>query len=186
MEGSERGSVLTELFEHFDDQYGPAKIYGELWRRALLAALEKAGSETALAQMLKPSVTDETVRNWRSGLVLAPQDEGHVDQIIDLSGEQVAQHNHRGIRRYIERVRGAHRMLGRIFNRAVVEQLWEPGGPEQRKLEEMLGGVDLTELFSSVELRTVAWAATESRDVPPSLLGRTLRRDHPELRGHLE
>jgi hypothetical protein len=186
MEGSERGSTLTELFEYFDDQYGPAKVYGVLWRRALLAALEKACSETALAQTLEPPVTEETVHNWRIGLVLAPQDEGHLNQVIDLSGEQVAQHNRRAIRRYIERVRGAHRTLGRIFNRAVVEQLREPGGLEQRKLEEMLGGVDLTKLFSSVELRTIDWIATESRDVPPSLLGRTLRHDHPEVRGHSE
>jgi hypothetical protein len=186
MEGSERGSALTELFEHFDDQYGPAKVYGELWRRALRAAFEKAGSDTALAQTLKPPVTDQTVRNWRTGVVLAPQDEGHFNQVIDLSGEQVAQHNRPRIRRYIERVRGAHRALGRIFNRAIGEQLWEPGGPEQRKLEEMLGGVDLTELFSSVELRTIEWAATESRYVPPSLLGRTLGNDHPYVRGHSE
>jgi hypothetical protein len=184
MEGSERGSVLTELFEYFDDHYGPAKVYGELWRRTLLTALEKAGSETTLAQMLMPPVTGETVHNWRIEFVLAPQDEGHVNQIIDLSGEQVAQHNRRSIRRYIERTRGAHRILGRIFNRAVVEQLWEPDGPEQRKLEEMLGGIDLTELLGSVELHTIAWTATESRYVPPSLLGRTLQRDHPEVRGH--
>lgn len=183
MEGSDRGSVLTELFEHFDDQYGPAKVYGELWRRAFLAALEKAGSETALAQMLKPPVTDETVHNWRIWLH-APGDKGHINQIIDLSGEKVAQHNRRAIRRYIERTRGSHRLLGRILNRAVVEHLWEPGGPEQRKLEEMLGGVDLTDLLSSVELRTVDWAATENRYVPQSLLGRTLQRDHPEVRGH--
>ena len=186
MEGSERGSILTELFEYFDDQYGPAKVYGVLWRRALLAALERAGSESALAQTLEPPVTEETVHNWRVGLVLAPQDEEHINQVIGLSGEQVAQHNRRGIRRYIERVRGAHRKLGRIFNRAVVEQLREPGGPEHRKLEEMLGGVDLTKLFRSVELRTIDWVATESRDVSPSLLGRTLRHDHPEVRGHSE
>lgn len=186
MEGSERGSALTELFEHFDDQYGPAKVYGELWRRALRAAWEQAGSDSALAQTMRPPVTDQTVRNWRRGVVLAPQEEGHFNQVLDLSGEEVAQHNRRRIRRYVERVRGAHRTLGRIFNRAIGEQLWEPGGREQRQLEEMLGGVDLTELFSSVEVRTVDRAVSESRYVPPGLLGRTLPHDHPEVRGHTE
>ena len=186
MEGSERGSAVTELLEHFDDQYGPAHVYGELWRRALRIALEKAGSETALARMLKPPVTDQTVHNWRTGLVLAPQDQGHFNQVIDSSADHVAQHNRQRIRRYIERVRGAHRALGRIFNRAIGEQLWEPGGPEQRKLEKMLGNVDLTELFSSVELRAIEWVATASRFVPPSLLGRSLGHDHPQVRGYAE
>lgn len=184
MEGSERGSALTELFEIFDDQYGPAKVYGELWRRVLRLASEKAGSDSVLARMMRPPVTEQTARNWRTSEVLAPMDDDHFDQLIDLSGEEVAQHNRHRIRRYIERVRGAHRALGRILNRAIGEQLWEPGGPEQRQLEEMLGDVDLTELFSSVEVCSIAWAAEESRDVPTGLLGRTLPEAHPEVRGH--
>lgn len=185
MEGSERGSALTELFEHFDDQYGPAKVYGELWRRALRSALSATGSDADLAASLTPPLTEQAVRNWRMGSVLAPQDEGHFNQVIQLSGDEVAQRNRRQIRRYVERVRGAHRLLGRVFNRAIGEQLWEPDGPEQRRLEQMLGEVDLTELFSSVELRTIDWAAPRSWPVPRSLLGSTLTGVHPEVREHI-
>lgn len=180
IEGMERGSALTELFEAWEESYGPGQVYGELYRRALMSAIENAGGIDEVAAEL--GVTPRTVRAWRDGDTLAPGQEDNLRAVLELSGIEPAKQNYKGIRLYIKRVRGKHQVLGRIFNRAVSETLVDPGGPEQRLLEKETG-LDVAPILASVRRLTVAYVIDEPRQVPRSALGRFLTVDHPLVKG---
>jgi hypothetical protein len=178
MVGSERGSALTELFDAWDEQYAPGKVYGELWRQAVRRAVEVAGGHQQLADRL--GVTDQTVDNWVTGAVIGPREDEHLNAVLKLSGIDAAWQNRAAIRHYVKRVRGAHIRIGRIFTKAVSDHFADASGSERHALEEETG-IDLSELFDSVQLKHVTLTGGASQLIPRGLLGSLLGPDHPAV-----
>jgi DNA-binding transcriptional regulator YdaS (Cro superfamily) len=182
MVGSERGSALTELFDAWDEQYAPGKIYGELWRQAVRRAVEVAGGQQQLADRL--GVVCQTVEKWVTGAVIGPKADEHLNAVLKLSGIEAAWKNGTAIRRYVKRVRGAHIRIGQIFSKAVSDHFAEASGTERRALEDETG-IDLTELFDSVQLKQVTYVGAESQLVARGLLGSLLAPAHPAVKNAL-
>jgi hypothetical protein len=180
MEGSERGSATSELFDAWDSNYGPAQVYGPLYRQAVQAAIDNAGSCAQLATKLE--VSEQTVRNWRDGDVIGPDSGTHLAAVLATSGIQPAIANQARIQRYITRTRGAHSTLGKAFSRAVVNHFVDPDNATRAKLEADTGR-DLSELFDSVRLRVVDGVEPQPRSVPAGILGRPLPPTHHALTG---
>jgi hypothetical protein len=178
MEGSERGSATSELFDAWDAAYGPAQVYGPLYRQAVQAAIDQAGGRPNLAAEL--GVDPATIRNWREGDVIGPDSDAHLAAVLKRSGMPAAVANQAHIRRYIKRVRGAHINLGKAFSRAVVDHFVDPANAARASLEADTG-LDLTELFESVRLRTVERVDPQLRPVAAGLLGRPLPVTHPAI-----
>jgi len=178
MEGSERGTATSELFDAWDSAYQPAQVYGPLYRQAVHAAIENAGGCPQLAAEL--GVGEQTIRNWRDGEVIGPDSGQHLTAVLARSGIQPAIDNHARIQRYITRVRGAHITLGKAFSRAVVDHFVDPSNAARAQLEADTG-LPLGELFESVRLRTVERTDSQPRMVRAGLLGRPLPATHPAL-----
>ena len=183
MVGSERGSALTELFGAWDEQYAPGKVYGELWRQAVRGAVEVAGGQGQLADRL--SVGEQTVENWVTGAVIGPQSDQNLYRVLQMSGIEAAWKNRAAIRHYVKRVRGAHISIGRIFSKAITDHLGEASGAERRALEQETG-LDLTELFDSVQLKQVTYVGQDPQLVARGLLGSLLSPSHPVVKNALE
>ena len=182
MVGSERGSALTELFDAWDEQYAPGKVYGELWRQAVRRAVEVAGGQQQLADQL--GVVCQTVENWVTGTVIGPQADEHLNAVLKLSGIEAAWTNRVAIRHYVKRVRGAHIRIGRIFSKAVSDHFADASGSERRALEDETG-IDLTELFDSVQLKQLTHVGPDAQLVARGLLGSLLAPGHPSVKNAL-
>lgn len=176
VDGNERGTLVHDLMEAWDETFGPARVFYDLYLQAFAAAYEAAGgTDVALAAEL--GVHSGTVRAWRQRDNLAPQQDAPLKELLRLSGNESAVSHFPQIRLYLRTVRGMHRLIGRILNEAVAETLVTDDGPQQRELQE-LTHMDLTDFFAALQVFTVA-GTTIVRDVPASRLGRFLAVDDP-------
>jgi DNA-binding transcriptional regulator YiaG len=176
MPGSDRSSMLAELFDSFDQRLGPA--YPLLYARALSEAWKNAGgSDRALAARV--GVEEATVATWRRG-EHRPQQDHVLYEVLKLSEIQPAWTQRTNIREYLSTVRGHHRQIAKIFDEAVVETVVELGDQARAQLEPL--GLDLDAFFNSVQVVTVASVSDTSRDVPGSAIGQFLTADHPLLK----
>lgn len=171
--GSDRSSILAELFDSFDERLGPA--YPLLYARAFAEAWRNAGgSDRALAGRV--GVDEATVATWRRG-EHRPQQDHVLFEVLKLSGLEPAWTNRMRIREYLATVRGHHRQIAKIFDEAVVETVVELGDHARRQLEPL--GLDLDAFFNSVQVLTVASVSNTSHHVRGSSIGQFLTADHP-------
>lgn len=176
VDGNQRGTVVHDLMNAWDEQFAPARVFYDLYLQAFHAAYENAGgTDTALAQLV--GVQPGTVRLWRKGENLAPQQDAPLKAILEQSGNPDAVANFTQIRLYLRTVRGMHRLIGRVLNEAVAETLVADDGPAQRELQN-LTGLDLSDFFASLQVFTVS-GVTPAGDLPPARLGRFLAADDP-------
>lgn len=176
VDGNQRGTVVHDLMESWDEMFGPARVFYDLYLQAFDAAYDHAGgTDAALAQVV--GVQPGTVRLWRIGENLAPQQDASLKTVLKQSGNQDAISNFPQIRHYLRTVRGMHRLIGRILNEAVAETLVADEGPAQRELQE-LTGLDLTDFFASLQVFTVS-GVIPAGPVPAARLGRFLAADDP-------
>jgi hypothetical protein len=176
MPGSDRSSMLAELFERFDQRLGPA--YPLLYGRALAAAHANAGG-TDRALALRLGVEEATVATWRRG-EHRPQQDDVLYELLKLSEIEPAWTNRRKIRVYLGTVRGAHRVIAKAFDEAVVETIVELDGPHVQQLEKY--GIDLDEFAGSVQVLTTTSVSEQNLYAPASVIGHFLTADHPVVR----
>lgn len=173
MPGSDRASMLAELFDSFDQRLGPA--YPLLYARAFVEAYKNAGgTDRALAERV--GVDEATVATWRRG-EHRPQQDHVLFAVLELSGLEPAWTNRTKIREYLATVRGHHRQIAKIFDEAVVETVVELGDQARSRLEPL--GLDLDAFFNSVQVIKVASVSGTSHDVPGAVVGQFLTPDHP-------
>lgn len=171
VDGGERRGLVDRLLEAWDNAFGPARVFYDLYRQALQAAYDNAGgTDQALGDAL--GVRASTVRTWRTGENLAPQQDDVLRRLLGLSEMQVAIDNAPQIRHYLGRVRGMHRLIGRTFNNAAAEAAVSDDGAARAQLE-ALTGLELRDFFDSVQVMTVDRTVPVDA-VPHSLTGRFL------------
>jgi hypothetical protein len=176
VDGNQRGTVAHDLMDSWDERFGPARVFYDLYLQAFDAAWVNAGgSDGDLAEIV--GVQPGTVRMWRVGENLAPQQDAPLKAILQTSANQDAINNFAQIRHYLRTVRGMHRLIGRILNEAVAETLVADEGPAQRELQE-LTGLDLTDFFASLQVFTVS-GVIAAGPIPAARLGRFLAVDDP-------
>lgn len=176
VDGNQRGTVVQDLMESWDEMFGPARVFYDLYLQAFQAAYVNAGdTDAGLARIV--GVQPGTVRLWRIGENLAPRDDEALKEILEQSGNQDAINNFAQIRHYLRTVRGMHRLIGRILNEAVAETVVAADGSTQRELQE-LTGLDLTDFFTSLQVFTIS-SVVSAGAVPAARLGRFLAADDP-------
>jgi hypothetical protein len=171
MPGSMRGSLLQELMAAWDKRLGPVRFaYQSLWQAALEAAAEKLG-RAGLASRL--DVTVGTVDAWLDPVKgsMWPQQKSWMREILDIARDtnEKAWENRAPIVRYIERTRGAHRVIGRLLNRAVTEAVTGVGTRWTRELEKRVGQTVEDQLAAAQFLTVKEVGALEQ--VPPRQIG---------------
>jgi hypothetical protein len=171
VDGGQRSDLLHRLLAAWDNAFGPARVFYDLYLQAFAAAYEKAGgTDQALADAV--GVSPSTVRTWRIRDKFGPQQDDVLLALLKRSELQVAIDNAPKIRHYLGRVRGMHRLIGRVFNHAAAEAAVSDEGEARAQLE-ALTGLDLRDFFDSVHVMAVA--RVEPVDaVPHRLTGRFL------------
>lgn len=175
--GSERGGLLAELMAAWDEGIAPVRArYEPMYRRALEAAIEQHGLEGVATQV---GLTADAVRAWRDDRAW-PGAGATLRALLDCSGDIEARRNQALIQDYFNRVRSAHRYIGRVLNDAVGETVLHQRGHDSiPKLEELVGR-DLTDLFDATSVLTVE-SVSEARQVPAGCCGSFLDSDDPYL-----
>lgn len=181
--GAERGSLLQELMAAWDNRFGPVRFaYQSLWQEAIEAAVAKLG-RTGLARRL--DVTVGTVSDWLDPLAGArwPQQKSHMRQILEIARDasEKAYENRAPIIRYIERTRGAHRLIGRLLNRAVTEAVTGSNARWTRELERRVGQRLEDELAAAQFLSVKAVGQPEQ--LPPRMVGLFIDPDDASTKG---
>lgn len=178
VDGGERRGLLQRLLEAWDNAFGPARVFYDLYLQALAAAYENVGgTDQALAKVV--GVSPSTVRTWRIGDKFGPQQDDVLARLLAASEMQVAIDNAPKIRLYLARVRGMHRLIGRVFNNAAAEAAVSDEGEARAQLEAMTG-LDLRDFFDSVQVMAVERIVTAD-GVPHSLTGRFLPLTDPHV-----
>ena len=87
VDGNQRGTVVQDLMEAWDERFGPARVFYDLYLQAFGVAYDKAGGTDAdLAKVV--GVKPGTVRLWRIGENLAPQKDASLRVILEESGRE--------------------------------------------------------------------------------------------------
>jgi hypothetical protein len=178
VDGGERRGLLERLLEAWDNAFGPARVFYELYRQAFQTAWEKTGgTDQKLGEAL--GVHASTVRSWRTGDQMATREDEVLLRLLEISEMQTAIDNAPKIRHFLGRVRGMHRLIGRVFNNAAAEAAVSDEGEARAQLE-ALTGLDLRDFFDSVQVMTVE-RIVPADDVPHSLTGRFLPLTDPHV-----
>lgn len=152
--GAERSDLLGALMETWDEQLETERrMFEPLFMAALQAAVANAGGEAELAHACDHHIA--TVRNWLTGHNW-PQKPEKFQVILDLAEMPEASRAAASIWRYFERVRGAHRLIGRRLNETVAETVLAGDAPAQLRALSCVVGDDVQPLFDQVEAVTVA------------------------------
>ncbi len=176
--GSERGGLLAELMAAWDEGIALVRArYLPMYERALEAAVNEHGlaGVAKLVGLSRRAVQLWVERyNW-------PGAAGSLRLLLEASGDEEALRNQTLIQDYFNRVRGAHRYIGRVLNDAVGETVL----PDTRSHEsisklEGLVGRDLTDLFDATSVLTVH-SVSGARKAPAGVLGSFLDPDDPYL-----
>lgn len=175
--GSERGGLLDELMAAWDEGLVLVRHrYERMYRRALDAAIERHSPE-GLATIV--GLSEAAVRSWHAGRAWPGSAESLV-RLLEASGDEEAIKNQALINSYFNRVRGAHRYIGRVLNEAFGDTvLHHTKGDSVRKLEKLVG-MDLTDFFDATSVLTVE-TVSEPRSIPAQVCGHFLDPSDPYL-----
>jgi hypothetical protein len=148
-----------------------------MYERALAKAVADFGVET-LADLCGRS--PEAVRTWIDGRA-RPGSPDALKALLVMSGDEQAIANQAVILAYFNKLRGAHRLIGRVLNDAVsATVLHGPESDSARALTELVG-VDISDLFDNTHVLTVA-TVSEPRSVPAGICGLFLDPEDPYLK----
>lgn len=176
--GSERGGLLAELMAAWDEGIALVRArYQPIYERALGTAIAKYGVDGVAEEV---GLTAGAVRHWEAGWN-SPGSPDSLRRLLELSEDEEALRNQALIQSYFNRVRGAHRHIGRVLNDAVGETvLHDVRSRESISKLEALVDRDLTDLFDATSVLSVE-SVSELREVPASVLGSFLDPDDPHL-----
>lgn len=176
--GSERGGLLAELMAAWDEGIALVRArYLPMYERALDAAVERHGLAGVAERV---GLSRRAVQLWAERDNW-PGAAGSLRLLLEASGDEEALRNQALIQDYFNRVRGAHRYIGRVLNDAVGETvLSDTRSHESISKLEALVGRDLTDLFDATSVLTVH-TVSELRRAPAGVLGSFLDIDDPYL-----
>lgn len=142
-------------------------LFGGSWEAAA-RALRGMGSRIQAAQ---------TCKNWAEGRVIAPDDIYDVRRVALLTkrGDLTVDGTWERIGAIATELRRLHRELGRVLSGAIAEAAQGRSGENLRKLSELCGGIDPSEVLEEFELRrilgvgqTTSWPANQLRKIVPA------------------
>lgn len=145
------------------------------WRQACWAAYRAAGSWEDLGRRMQAEgcqVTSQSPRTWANGAVLGPADPEDIRRIGKIAGDPMVTKQYKRIDATVRQVRSLHMKLGSLLSAAMAEAV-RGGGPNLQMLQQVLGGVDPSELLDEFELRVVR-AVGEPEEVPGHLVRRVV------------
>jgi hypothetical protein len=175
--GAQRNDLVGTLTEAWDEQLQmEQRMFEPLFREALDGAVKKVGIEQLARACGHRS---ETVQKWVSGQNW-PQKPEKFQVILDLAEMPHVSRAAAPIWRYFERVRGAHRYIGRLLNEAVEETVVAETNRDTLDKLSRLVGRDLEDIFD--QLVTVTVKSVEApRPVPLAACGQFLDPDDPYI-----
>ena len=141
------------------------------WRQACWTAYHDAGSWEALGRRMHAEgcqVTAQSPRTWAIGAVIGPEDPEDIRRIGKLAGDPFVERQYRQIDAAVRQVRSLHMRLGSLLSAAMTDAIGG-GGANLEALQQLLGGIDPSELLDEFELRTVR-AVGEPEEVPGHLV----------------
>lgn len=181
--GAKRGSLLQQLMAAWDQRFGPVRFaYQSLWQQAIEIAVAKLGT---FGLATRVGVTEATVENWLDPERGSrwPQQKSHTRQILEIARDtnERAWENRAPIIRYIERTRGAHRVIGRLLNRAVTEAV-TGGEPRWTRELELRVGQRLEDELAAAQFLTVNEVGPPEQ-LPARLIGLFIDPDDASTKG---
>ncbi len=141
------------------------------WRQACWTAYRDAGSWEALGRRMKAEgcqVTSQSPRTWATGAVIGPEDPEDIRRMGKLAGDPLVERQYRRINATVRQVRSLHMRLGSLLSLAMSDAI-SGGGANLEKLQQLLGGIDPSELLDEFELRVVRTVG-EPAEVPGHLV----------------
>ena len=171
-------SVLDELMAMFDETLDVEKrMYMPLWQRSIRQAIDAVGVQGLAEQLGR---TKFAVWDWLAGRS-TPREEWRFKRVLEISGDPEALLAQAPIWALLQHMRGHHRRIGRLNNRAIAEVLRDDVEPAAlRELEHKIGR-RLTDIYDHVERLTVS-SVDPPACVPLAACGRFLSRDEPLLK----
>lgn len=175
--GAQRNDLVGTLTEAWDEQLQmEQRMFEPLFREALDAAVENVG----IAQLARAcGHGSATVHKWVSGQNW-PQKPEKFQVILDLAEMPHVSRAAAPIWRYFERVRGAHRYIGRLLNEAVKETVVADTNRDTLDKLSRLVGRDLEDIFDQLVSVTVK-SVDAPRPVPLAACGQFLDPDDPYI-----
>ncbi|MEV4580274.1 hypothetical protein AB0K16_44220 [Nonomuraea jabiensis] len=115
----------------------------------------------------------QTVSNWATGQVIAPEDPHDINRVGILAGETRLTSNKHWLRlaRIAQQIRTMHSELGRTLVSAISESSRGIRGPATSRLEDLYGGIDVAEILEEFEMVVVRELGTEE-SVPRAMVER--------------
>ena len=141
------------------------------WRQACWTAYHDAGSWEALGRRMQAEgcqVTSQSPRTWATGAVIGPEDPKDIRRIGKLAEDLLVERQYRQINAAVRQVRSLHMRLGSLLSAAMTDAIGG-GGANLKKLQQLLGGIDPSELLDEFELRVVR-AVGEPEEAPGHLV----------------
>ena len=173
-----RGEGREELFTrlvtatHQTEELQAFEVLFTRWRQACWNAYRGAGrSWVDLGERMQAEgsrVTSQSPRTWALGDVLGPADPEDIRRVGKIAGDPLVEAQYRKINAMIRQVRSLHMRLGSLLSAAMVDAV-HGGGANLQALQQVLGGVDPSELLDEFELRKVR-AVGERQEVPGHLV----------------
>ncbi len=173
-----KGEGREELFSrlvsatHETETLQTFEVMFTRWRQACWMAYEAAGSSWRnLEHRMREEgcrLTWQSPRTWASGAVLGPEDPEDIRRIGKIAGDPLVEGQFRRIDATVRQVRSLHIRLGSLLSAAMTEAI-RGEGPSLQKLQQVLGGIDPTELLDEFELRVVR-AVGNPEEIPGHLI----------------
>ena len=155
----------TEALQIFD-------VLFTRWRQACWMAHEAAGgSWKSLERRMREEgceLTWQSPRSWALGAVLGPDDPEDIRRIGKIARDPMVEAQFKRIDATVRQVRSLHMRLGSLLSAAMADAV-RGGGESLEKLQQVLGGIDPSELLDEFELRAVR-SVGEPEEVPGHLL----------------
>lgn len=178
-----RGETREELYSrllqaaHQDSDVLAVTTLLQRFRSAMRRLHNKHGSWEMVARELRGRGscvrTGQTCQNWATGAVIAPDDTLDIRRVGWLAQDDGLLLNHawERIGAIASELRTLHRGLGRVLSAAIGESAAGHRGENLRRLSELCGGIDPTEILEEFEIRQIRALGTATT-VPSSQLRR--------------
>ena len=177
-----RGEGREELFArlvtatHDAEEMQAFEVLFTRWRQACWKAYEASeGSWAGLGTLMQEEgsrVTSQSPRTWAIGDVLGPADPEDIRRIGKIAGDPLVEKQYKRIDATVREVRSLHMKLGSLLSAAMADVV-RGGGPNLQALQQILGGIDPSELLDEFDLRVVR-SLGEPQEVPGSLVRRVV------------
>jgi hypothetical protein len=149
------------------------------FRLAMHELHDRFGSWEDVARQLRHSGSSvehgSTCSDWASGDAIAPDDVWDIRRVVRLTYTEDLLVDRAWVRisAIADELRRLHRNLGRLLSAAISEAAAGEAGPNLRRLSELCGGIDTTEILEEFDVRQVR-AVSRPASVPSSQLRRLL------------